>query len=82
MTHLLWPQKLLRLSGLLLDFDLHPASRKLDHPPKSEANTHYSAARGCFMDCSFPVEMMLRDSIDDIYIEPFPVIVEQVGIWQ
>ena len=45
--------------------------RRIFPPPKFNANTYYSAARGCLTDCSLRVEMTCPDSINVIYIETF-----------
>jgi len=49
-------------------------------PAEFNANTYYSAPKGCFIDCSLRVEKLHPDSIDDLYIKTFPMIRKQMEI--
>jgi hypothetical protein len=46
----------------------------------AEGYTYYCAANGCLRDRSLPVEMVHPDSINDLYIETFPMIGKQMEI--
>jgi hypothetical protein len=51
-----------------------------EHLAKDDFNsvTYYSATRGCLLDYSLPIEMMHRDSVNDLCIETFSMIGKQI----